>query len=366
VSGMKDKSGTASLRNFNLRNFMAQDTGLTRLLVILIVVILVFSILNPKIFLTKDYIVSMLYLFPEFGILALGMMLCMISGGIDLSVVSIANFSGILCCIILTRMVGPEASSGGAAAVLLLAVIVSMIFGALCGLLNGFLIAKLGIPPILATLGGQDLVMGLAIALTRGSSISNLPPILSNVGTYYIFGFIPVTLVVFILCAVIVAWQLEKTSFGYKLYLLGSNPKASRYSGVNNDRILMRTYVMSGVLAALAGILMCARFNSARAEVGTSYTMQAILICVLGGVNPNGGFGTVRGVAVSVLILQVLSSGFNMFPFLSNFYRDLIWGTVLILVMAYNYISNQRREKKERETIAGSHSDKNNKIEEGS
>ena len=133
--------------------------------------------------------------------------------------------------------------------------------------------------------------------------------------------------------------------------------KASRYSGVNNDRIILKAYMMSGILSSLAGILMCARFNSARANVGNSYVMQAILICVLGGVNPNGGFGTVRGTVVAALILQVLSSGFNMFPFLSNFYRDLIWGAVLILVMAYNYISNQRRERKAREALASAHTE---------
>lgn len=342
----------ASQRRLNVRDFMAKDEGLTRLLIIFAVVIVTFSILNPQIFLSKDYILSMLYLFPEFGILALGMMLCMISGGIDLSVVATANLSSIVCGMVLIRAIGPDASAGTAAVMLILAILVSMVVGMLAGLLNGFLISKLGIPPILATLGGSDLVMGLAVAFTKGSSISGLPPILSQIGTHYIFGIIPVTTLVFAACALFVAWQLEKTTFGYKLYMLGSNAKASRYSGVDNDKILMRAYMTSGILASLSGVLMCARFNSARADVGTSYTMQAILICVLGGISPNGGFGTVRGAVVSVLILQVLSSGFNMFPFLSNFYRDLIWGAVLILVMAINYISNQRKEKREREAIA--------------
>lgn len=349
---------SASQSRLNLRNFMARDSNLTRLLIILAIVLLTFSILKPDIFLSKDYLISMLYLFPEFGILALGMMLCMISGGIDLSVVAVANFSSIICCMLLVHTVGPEGSGVSAVAMLAVAILVSLAVGALSGLLNGFLIAKLGIPPILATLGGSDLIMGLAVALTKGSSISGLPPILSQAGTHYIFGLIPVPLVVFVICATIVAWQLEKTTFGYKLYMLGSNSKATRYSGVNNDRVLMRAYMTSGILAAMSGILMCARFNSARADVGTSYTMQAILICVLGGISPNGGFGTVRGAVVSVLILQVLSSGFNMFPFLSNFYRDLIWGAVLILVMAINYISNQRREKKEREAIAAQNQSK--------
>lgn len=268
-----------------------------------------------------------------------------------LSVVSTANFSGIVCCMVLVRAMPMDAAPGLAAVLLAAAVLAAVITGALCGLLNGFLIAKLGIPPILATLGGFDLIMGIALAFTKGSSISGLPPILSSVGTHHLFGVLPVTLIVFVLCAMVVAWRLEKTTYGYKLYMVGSNAKASRFAGVNNDRIILQTYMLSGMLASMAGVLMCARFNSARAGVGTSYTMQAILICVLGGTDPKGGFGTVRGVTIAILILQVLSSGFNMFPFLSNFYRDLIWGVVLILVMAYNHVSNLHRLKKEKKAI---------------
>lgn len=348
---MKKRLNVGSLQKRGAGSISSQDTGVRRLLIILAAVIVLFSILQPEVFLTRDYIVSMLYLFPEFGILALGMMLCMISGGIDLSVVSTANLSGIVCCSILVRMVPENAAPGFAVAMLLVSILAAVLVGVCGGLLNGVLISKLGIPPILATLGGSDLIMGIALAFTKGSSISGLPPILSNVGTHHIFGVLPVTLVVFVICALIVAWRLEKTTYGYKLFMVGSNAKASRYAGVDNDKIIIQTYVTSGILSAVAGVLMCARFNSARAGVGVSYTMQAILISVLGGTDPNGGFGTVRGVTVAILILQVLSSGFNMFPFLSNFYRDLIWGVVLILVMAYNHVSNLRKLKKEREAL---------------
>lgn len=330
---------------------LGSDKGNRRLLIMLLFVVLAFSILQPHIFLTQDYLLSMLYLFPEYGILALGMLLCMISGGIDLSVVATANLSGILCALILVNTLPPDATGALPVLMLLVAIVASILLGMLCGLFNGFLIAKVGIPPILATLGGYDLILGLALALTKGSSVSGLPAILSSVGTHFIFGLLPVTLLVYVLCAMLIYWLLEKTTYGFKLYMLGSNAKASRYSGVNNDRIILKTYILSGALAAVAGILMTARFNSARAGVGVSYTMQAILICVLGDVSPNGGFGTVRGVAISVLILQVLSSGFNMFPFLSNFYRDLIWGAVLIISMAYSHISNRNRLLREQRAI---------------
>lgn len=331
---------------------LGRDKGNKRLLIMLAAVVAAFALMQPAIFLTGDYLLSMLYLFPEYGILALGMLLCMISGGIDLSVVATANLSGIVSALVLIGLL-PAASSGAQGVLALAAaVLAALMVGAACGLLNGFLIAKVGIPPILATLGGYDLILGLALALTKGSSVSGLPGILSEVGTHYILGVLPVTLLVFILCALVIYWQLEKTTFGFKLYMLGSNPKASRYSGVNNDRVIIRAYLLSGLMAAVSGVLMTARFNSARAGVGVSYTMQAILICVLGGVSPSGGFGTVRGVSIAVLILQVLSSGFNMFPFISNFYRDLIWGAVLIFAMAYSYLSSRSALLREQRAIS--------------
>jgi simple sugar transport system permease protein len=225
---------------------------------------------------------------------------------------------------------------------LAVSVFLALLVGAACGTLSGILIAKIGIPPILATLGASDLILGGALALTRGSAISNLPPILSAVGSHIIAGLIPVTLLVFAVCALIVNFFLKRKTFGFRLTMLGANPRAAAFSGVNNDAVICGAYIMSGMMAAMSGLLMCARFNSARADFGASYTMQAILVCVLGGVNPNGGFGSVRGVTLAMLILQILSSGFNMFPKISNFYRDLIWGLVLILVMIYNLAANNR------------------------
>ena len=327
-----------------ITDFMKRDQNIKRLVIILIISAASIAILQPKIFLSKHYLVSMTYLFPEFGILALGMMLCMIMGGIDLSMVATANFAGILSSLLLIKLV-PQGSSIFYSFIMFLIVFVFALFlGAVCGLLNGLLIAKIGIPPILATLGASDLIMGLAIALTKGSSISGIPEILPNVINYTLFGILPVTLILFIICAVIVSILLSKKSYGFKLYLMGSNPTASMFSGVDNAKVTFMTYMTSGMLASISGLIMCGRFNSARADFGSSYIMQAILICVLGGVNSNGGFGQVKGVVLSILILQILSSGFNMFPSISNFYRDLIWGLVLIGVMAFNYISNNRRK----------------------
>ena len=323
-----------------------KNSDILRLLIIFAVSFIVMSIMEPGIFLTKKYMISMASLFPEYGILALAMMLAMISGGIDLSVVATANFSGILAIKFLIRFY-PEGAGIGINLLFLLAVLcISLFSGMLCGMMISFFISKLGIPPMLATLGGADLIMGAALVLTKGSSVNGIPPFFSEIGTKVLFGFLPVPVIVFAICAIAVSLLLEHTSFGTKLKMMGSNPTAARFSGINNDRTIIGAYTASGMLSAVAGLMMISRANSGRADYGNSYVMQAIIICVLGGVNPNGGFGKVGGVTIAILILQVLSSGFNMFPGISNFYRNIIWGAVLILVVIYNHMSEKYRIKK--------------------
>ena len=337
---MKTKSkGNAFTRLF-------KDADILRLLIIFAASFIIMALLEPGIFLSRRYLVSMASLFPEYGILALAMMLAMISGGIDLSVVATANFAGIIAIKFLIALYPADASGLTAALFLIAVVLIAIVVGALCGMLISFLIAKVGIPPMLATLGGADLIMGASLIITQGSSVNGIPAFFSEIGTKTLFGFLPVTVVVFAICALAVSYALNRTSFGIKLKMMGSNPTASRFSGINNGNILFKTYTLGGMLSAVSGLLMISRANSGRADYGKSYVMQAIIICVLGGTNPNGGFGKVGGVTIAILILQVLSSGFNMFPQISNFYRNIIWGAVLILVMIYNHLSENYRIKR--------------------
>lgn len=127
--------------------------------------------------------------------------------------------------------------------------------------------------------------------------------------------------------------------------MIGSNATASEYSGSDNKKILTLTYMISGMLSAVSGLLMCGHFNSARSDFGKSYLTPAILICVLAGVNPNGGVGKVSGIVLAVIILQSLSSGFAMFPSISDYYKNLIWGLVLIGIMIINVVTATRKKK---------------------
>jgi simple sugar transport system permease protein len=324
-------------------DFFNKDTDLVRLFIIMIMVVLLMGLSKPGTFLTLDNFSSMAFQFPEFGIIALAMMLSMISGGIDLSIVGIANLSGVIASLIMVKFIPADASIGYILLMILVALVASLLVGMLCGLFNGFAIAKIGIPPILVTLGTMQLFTGIAIIITSGRAVLGLPEIFSDIGNGSI-GIFPVPLFIFIVFTTIIAVVLYKTSFGLKLYMMGTNPTASRFSGINNVRILLQTYGLSGILSAVAGILIVAHTNSAKADYGTSYILQAVLVAVMGGVNPNGGFGKISGIIMAILTLQFLSSGLNMFH-VSNFLRDFIWGSVLLLVMVINFVSNNWKSK---------------------
>jgi simple sugar transport system permease protein len=312
-----------------------RDQHVARLAGILALLLIFFAIVKPKNFFGIATWQSMAIQFPEFGLMALGVMVTMLIGGIDLSVVGIANMSAIGSALLMLQIapVGSDSASGNLA--LMGAIVLSLAIGAVAGVLNGLLVAKVRIPAILVTLGTFELFTGIAIIISGGKPTSGLPPEYGRVMASRIAG-IPMPLIIFILATVVLGLILYKTAFGTKLYMLGSNEKASQFSGLKTVSLTIRTYMISGILASLAGLVMLANYNSAKADYGSTYTLLAVLIVVLGGVNPYGGSGRLSGVVLAVVVLQVLSSLLNTFPNISNFYRPLIWGGVLLLVIIVN------------------------------
>jgi simple sugar transport system permease protein len=326
-----------------LSSLMSQPEA--RLAVIAVVVFVFMSLLSPDRFLSGQNLTSMAFQFPEFAILALAMTLTMLTGGIDLSVVGIANFSAIVAATILTAFADPAATGGGATLWLVLALTASVLVGAAAGLFNGIAIAIFGLPPILATLGSGLIFTGLAVALTGGSAIMGFPAAVAWIGNGTVWG-IPVPLILFAILAAGLAFVLTRTAFGLKVQMFGANPLAARFAAIDVTGLLIRVYVTSGILAAIAGMVVMSRANSAKADYGSSYLLLAVLIAVLGGVNPYGGYGKVIGVVLAVLTMQFLSSGLNMLG-VSNFARELIWGALLIFVMLVNtlLVSRPRRSR---------------------
>ena len=295
----------------------------------------VFAIVIGDRFFSVNTLQSMAFQMPELGILSLAMMLPLLSGGLNLSIIATANLAGLTIAFVLARYI-PGSEGMAWVALQVLAIGSGFAVAALVGLVNGFVIAYLGVSRILATLGTMTLCKGLAIGLTHGNVISGFPDPIVFIGNGTVFG-VPFALIVLALCALPVAIMLNATPFGAKVYMIGSNEKATRYSGVDTRAILLKVYVLSSLLAGVAAVVMLARFNSANAAYGESYLLVTILAAVLGGVDPFGGFGKVGGLILALIILQVISSAFNLLN-LSQFLTLAIWGGILIAVAAVPYL----------------------------
>jgi simple sugar transport system permease protein len=197
------------------------------------------------------------------------------------------------------------------------------------------------VSPILATLGTMSLVKGIAIGLTHGNVISGFPPAIVFFGNGTVAG-VPAPLLIFILVAFAVNLILTRTPFGTRVAMMGTNLQAVRFSGVQTARLTVVVYAMASLLAGIAGFIMLARFNSANAAYGESYLLVTLLAAVLGGVDPMGGFGRVSGVLIALIILQVISTAFNLLD-LSQFLAIAIWGGTLVAVAGLRRIAESFR-----------------------
>lgn len=317
------------------------STPESRLAIITIAVFVMMSALSPDRFLSEGNLTSMAFQFPEFAILALAMTLTMMTGGIDLSVIGVANLSAVVAATLLASLAPAGIGTLESLPWLALAYGAALIVGAIAGAINGLLVAQLALPPILATLGSGLVFTGFAVALTGGSAVMGFPESVAWLGNGTLFS-IPVPLIVFAALALALHVLLTRTAFGLRATMYGANPLAALYAAIDTHRLLLRVYIISGAFAAVAGLVIMSRANSAKADYGSSYLLLAVLIAVLGGVNPYGGRGRVIGVVLAVLSMQFLSSGLNMLQ-VSNFARELIWGALLIIVMLINTINWQRR-----------------------
>lgn len=322
-----------------------KDRHISRLVIMIVAWMIFMAITRFSKFYTVINFTTMASQFPEFGIMALGGMLCMITGGIDLSSVGVANVTSITMGMFMkTQMVEGSISAFTMIAAFAMAICIGLVVGAI----NGVLISKIKIPPILTTLGMNQLVTGVSMVITGGNAVSDLPMNYAESINQKLLkvipgkrgvmqGVLPVQLIFFVVIALIIWFLLARTSFGKKIYMIGTNENVARFSGVKVDRMLIKTYAISGICAAIGGMIMLANYNSARSDYGSVYTLQCILIVVLGGVDPKGGRGKISGVLLAIILLRLLETGLNRFPQISSYYINLIYGAVLLLVMVLNY-----------------------------
>lgn len=282
----------------------------------------------------------MAFQLPEFGILTLAMMVPILTGGINLSLVTTATLGGVVSA---TVMASLYKQNWNETLIIMIAVLTSMAASVLCGIINGYVVSYIGAAAMMATLGTSTLFEGIGLYISKGNSISGFPAAFYWIGNGTVCG-VPVPMIVFGLVAGVTWLLLEKTAWGQSVYMVGCNRKAASFSGLNVNRIMMKVYMYSGFLGSLAMLIMMSRYNSARVDYGSSYLMQAVAASVLGGTMITGGYGKVGGVVIAVAILQIISSGFNIFGLDRNL-TTVINGVILIGVLTLNFFNEYRKSR---------------------
>jgi len=256
------------------------------------------------------------------ALIAFGMTLSILLGGIDLSVGSILAVSSVLAA--MTMRGGHNAG---------LAVGIAILAGAGMGSLNGVIIAKGRVAPFIATLGMLTLLRGVALVLSKGSPISGFSShFFAMLGGGYVARLIPVPVVLMLAMFALFWFVLTRTVFGRHVYATGGNAEAAKLSGVNTNRVQILAYTVSGAMAALAGVILTSRLDSAQPTAGAGYELDAITAVVLGGTSLAGGRGWIFGTLVGALLIGVLNNGLNLMG-VSSFYQQVVKGSVILLAV---------------------------------
>jgi len=303
----------------------------------LVVLIIFFGVASPQ-FLQVDNLVSILQATAVNGVLAIASTFVIVTGGIDLSVGTLMTFCAVMTGVVLTNW-GMPLSVG---------IVAAIFFGALCGSVSGVLIAKLRIPPFIATLGMMMLMKGLALVISGTRPIYfNGTPGFTNISQDSLIGIlipalpIPNSVLILFVLALFAAIALNKTLFGRYTFALGSNEEAVRLSGVNVDAWKIAVYTAGGAICGIAGLVMASRLNSAQPALGQGYELDAIAAVVIGGTSLSGGVGTITGTMIGAFIMSVLVNGLRVMS-VEQEWQIVVTGVIIISAV---YLDMLRRKK---------------------
>ncbi len=308
-------SAIAAQPRLNRRQFF-QQFGL---LIVFLLLCLALSLTSDR-FLTGDNLKNVLRQSTVNGIIAVGVMFVILTRGIDLSVGSVLAMSSIVGADLLQQGWAPFP-----------AVLAALVVGGALGLITGLLVSQLRIPPFIATLGMMTFGRGLAFSVTGGTPISSFPDGFRLIGTGEILG-IPTPIIIAAGVFLAAYGLLYHTTLGRFMFALGSNERAAFVSGIPNRVILLSVYVFSGMMSALAGIILIARLNSAQPSIGEGYELDAIAAVVVGGTTFDGGEGTLLGTLLGVLIIAVLNNGLNLLNVPPEFV-GVVKGVVIVVAL---------------------------------
>jgi ribose transport system permease protein len=299
----------------NFREFL-QRYGLAISFLLLCIVL---SLLSDR-FLTVGNLTNVLRQSTINLIIAIGMTYVILTAGIDLSVGAVLALSTVVTADLLQRGVP-----------VIPTILIGLLLGGVLGLSNGVLISRVKVPPFVATLGMMTVARGLALTYTQGRPITGLPDLFRSIGTGYL-GPIPMPIIIAGIAFLGGYILLTRTRMGVYIYALGNNPVAAHYTGIATSNYLTFVYVLAGTLAALAGMILVARLDSAQPTAGISFEFNAIAAVVVGGTSFAGGEGSLTGTLLGVLVISVLDNGLNLLN-VSSFYQPVVTGVVIALAL---------------------------------
>lgn len=307
------------------------DWSRLTVMIALVLMVILFSFLSEY-FLTWRNVRNILRQVSMYGICAVGMTMVIMTNGVDLSMSSTLGVASV-ACVLLCSMGVP----------LWLNILICAVVGAVIGLCNGFFVNEVGMFPMMATMGMQILLRGLAYIVTNGIPIQGVSDSLLFIGQGYVLG-IPFPVIVMVILFSIGIFVLHKTTYGRQIYAVGGNEEAARLAGISYKRVRYIAYAVAGVCAAIAGIIYSGRVNSGQPTAGNGYEQNIISACVLGGVRMGGGEGNMEGVLLGVVFMGILANGMSLLN-VPEFWQMFVRGAVLLAAVSFDFLTRTRGQK---------------------
>lgn len=303
------------------------------LIIILVVIVTVFSLINP-LFISKTNISNFLRQVPVIGILTVAITMVLITGGVDLSIGSIAAFSGTVAVYLAIEGVHP-----------ILVIILSLLIGAFWGSLNGLLITSFKLEPFISTLGTNLVIRGLILSLTNGIYIKGLPDWFYKISnTNVIANLVYTNTIIFIIIAILFAYIMKNTRFGRHCYAVGANDEVARLSGINVKKQFIKVYAIEGVLASIAGILLMSNLNVGAPNEANGIDLFAMAAAIIGGTQFGGGVGTIAGSILGIFTIEIFKNGLAMLG-MNTFIQQLVTGLIILVAIVVDYYRKQNPYK---------------------
>lgn len=301
----------------------------------LLIGFLLFAIKSDR-FLSVDNMTNVLRIASFTMICAIGECYLLIAGSWDISIGAVYSMGGVAAGLAMTVWGLP----------IWLSVILALVSGGIVGALNGFLVQKLEMPAFVATVGTQFMAKGLVQGVTKGTPVYPLPDGFLRVGQedLNLFGLrVPWVVVIALLLSVIAAFILKYTTYGRRLFAAGGNGEAARLAGIPTSRLRFGAFVLTGVLAALTGVLMASRLGSAQAAVGNGFEMIVIAGAVIGGISMSGGAGSIFGMALGAFFMAMITNGMTLIK-ISAYWQTMVTGALLIFACSLEYVRNRLKD----------------------